>query len=48
MLSLLRELGDETGIAIVLVTHSLPATRICHRVIHLRDGQIDREETNPA
>ena len=48
VLSLLRELGDETGIAIVLVTHSLPATRICHRVIHLRDGRIDREETNPA
>jgi ABC-type lipoprotein export system ATPase subunit len=48
VLALLRELGDETGISIVLVTHSLPATRICHRVIHLRDGLIDREETNPA
>ena len=48
VLALLRELGDETGISIVLVTHSLPATRICHRVIHLRDGLIDREESNPA
>jgi len=46
VLALLRELGDETGVALVLVTHSLPATRICHRVIHLRDGHIERDESN--
>ena len=40
ILALLRELSDETGTALVLVTHSDAAARICHREIHLRDGQI--------
>jgi ABC-type lipoprotein export system ATPase subunit len=44
VLALLEELGNETGTALVLVTHSLAATRICHRVIHLRDGMVEREE----
>ncbi len=45
ILALLRELSDETGTALVLVTHSAEATRICHRAIHLRDGHVVREET---
>lgn len=44
VLALLEELGEETGTALVLVTHSLAATRICQRVIHLRDGRVEREE----
>src|ERR1700744_834762 len=40
ILDLLRELSDETGTALVLVTHSGAAAQICHREIHLRDGQI--------
>jgi ABC-type lipoprotein export system ATPase subunit len=40
VLDLLRELSDESGTALVLVTHSHEATRICHRVLHLRDGRI--------
>jgi len=44
VLALLEELGDETQTALVLVTHSMTATRICHRVIHLRDGMVEREE----
>jgi ABC-type lipoprotein export system ATPase subunit len=40
ILALLRELSDETGTALVLVTHSRAAARICHREIHLRDGQV--------
>ena len=40
ILELLRELSDETGTALLLVTHSGAATHICHREIHLRDGQI--------
>ncbi len=40
ILELLRELTDETGTALLLVTHSAAAARICHREIHLRDGQI--------
>ena len=40
ILDLLRELSDETGTALLLVTHSGVAAHICHREIHLRDGQI--------
>jgi ABC-type lipoprotein export system ATPase subunit len=40
ILELLRELSDETGTALVLVTHSGAAAQICHREIHLLDGQI--------
>jgi putative ABC transport system ATP-binding protein len=40
ILDLLRELSDETGTALVLVTHSGAAAQICHREIHLHDGQI--------
>jgi ABC-type lipoprotein export system ATPase subunit len=40
ILQLLRELTDETGTALVLVTHSTEAAAICHREIQLRDGEI--------
>ena len=40
ILALLQELSDETGTALVLVTHSEDAATICHRRIHLRDGRI--------
>lgn len=40
ILELLRELSDETDTALVLVTHSPEAARICHREINLRDGLI--------
>ena len=40
ILGLLRELSDETGTSLVLVTHSAEAARICHREVQLRDGQV--------
>lgn len=43
ILNLLRELSDETGTALLLVTHSPEAAAICHREIELRDGQIVAE-----
>lgn len=43
VLELLKELSEETGTALVLVTHSPEATAICHRVIALHDGQIASE-----
>lgn len=50
ILDLLRELSDETGTALVLVTHSPEAARICHREISMRDGEIvaTRGLTTPA
>jgi putative ABC transport system ATP-binding protein len=44
VLDLIQELSEETGTALVLVTHSHKATRICHRIIHLRDGEIAPED----
>ncbi len=46
VLDLLRELSDETGTAIVLVTHSQEAAAICHRALHLRDGLITEPNLN--
>jgi ABC-type lipoprotein export system ATPase subunit len=43
ILALLQDLTEETHTALVLVTHSLEATRICHRTIHLRDGAVVSE-----
>ncbi len=40
ILELLREISDETGTALVLVTHSMAAAQICHRELALCDGQI--------
>ncbi len=39
ILALLRELSEETGTALVVVTHSEEAAAICHRRIQLRDGR---------
>ena len=40
VLAHLREVTEEHGQALVLVTHSEEAAGICHRRIHLRDGAI--------
>jgi ABC-type lipoprotein export system ATPase subunit len=40
ILDLLREVTDETGTALVLVTHSDEAAAICHRTLHLHDGRL--------
>ncbi|MBC8010099.1 MAG: ABC transporter ATP-binding protein [Burkholderiales bacterium] len=40
ILALLRELTDETRVALVLVTHSEDAAAICHRRVRLLDGRV--------
>lgn len=40
ILALLREMSEEQGVALVLVTHSEEAAAICTRRIRMRDGQI--------
>ncbi len=40
VLSLLADLTEQQGSALVLVTHSESAARICHRVLHMEDGRI--------
>jgi ABC-type lipoprotein export system ATPase subunit len=49
ILALLRELTDETGTALVLVTHSEEAAAICHRRVRLRDGRVvEASASTPA
>jgi len=43
VLALLREITDEAGQTLVVVTHSEEAAAICHRRLHLRDGRLVRE-----
>lgn len=40
ILDLLESLSEQTATTLILVTHSLEATRICHRVVQMRDGTI--------
>jgi ABC-type lipoprotein export system ATPase subunit len=47
ILNLLAEISDESQTALLMVTHSTEAARICHRVLHMRDGAII-DETRPA
>lgn len=40
VLELLEDLAEQNRIAMLLVTHSETATRICHRVLRMQDGQL--------
>lgn len=44
ILALLRQLSDETGTTIVMVTHDPAAALSGERVLWLRDGRIERDE----
>ena len=48
VLALLRELTDEWGAGLLLVTHSEEAAAICHRRLNLRDGRIVSEVRQAA
>jgi ABC-type lipoprotein export system ATPase subunit len=41
VLDLLREVSEEAGAAVLMVTHSEEAARSCHRVLRMRDGQLE-------
>jgi ABC-type lipoprotein export system ATPase subunit len=43
ILDLLAELSTELKTAMLMVTHSPDAARICHRSLHMRDGVIVKE-----
>lgn len=50
ILDLLEKLSDRHGIAMLLVTHSKSATRICRRTLSLHDGRLKAQSaaTGPA
>ena len=48
ILNLFKSLNQERGITVVLVTHDPGVASIGHRVIHFKDGIVEREEKNGA
>ncbi|HTE16798.1 MAG TPA: ABC transporter ATP-binding protein [Armatimonadota bacterium] len=44
VLDLLRRLGKDHGVTVVLVTHSSEAAAVAERVVELRDGRVIRDE----
>jgi ABC-type lipoprotein export system ATPase subunit len=44
VLDLIKSLSERHRTALVMVTHSLASTRICDRVLHMRDGRIVRTD----
>lgn len=43
VLELLRELNDETGVAVLLATHSVEIATGAKRVLHMRDGVLENQ-----
>ena len=48
VLELLAGLNAEAGLTILLATHSPELAAAAHRIVHLRDGRIQRIEANPG
>jgi putative ABC transport system ATP-binding protein len=44
VISILTSLHKEQGITLVVVTHDANIANHCHRIIHLKDGEIIKEE----
>ena len=46
IMDLLQRLNREQGITILFVTHDPEIVQYCNRVVHFRDGRIERDQTN--
>ncbi|HCA47219.1 MAG TPA: ABC transporter, partial [Armatimonadetes bacterium] len=44
IIDLLKELNEESGVTIISATHDLKMIDVSDRVIHIRDGQVERIE----
>jgi ABC-type lipoprotein export system ATPase subunit len=44
IMELVRQLNEEHGQTFMIVTHDRSVAERCHRIVHMRDGQIEREE----
>jgi len=44
ILSFLKNLNQETGTTVIMVTHNREAAEMAHRIIYLKDGKIEKEE----
>jgi len=48
IMSLMQQLNREHGQTFVIVTHDPGIAARCHRTVHMRDGQVEREERSSA
>ena len=44
IISILTSLHAEQGITLVMITHDANIAHHCQRIVHLKDGQVEREE----
>jgi putative ABC transport system ATP-binding protein len=44
IISILTSLHAEQGITLVMITHDESIARHCQRIVHLKDGQVEKEE----
>ncbi len=44
IISILTSLHAEQGITLVMITHDANIANHCQRIVHLKDGQVEREE----
>jgi putative ABC transport system ATP-binding protein len=47
VLEVIREINQENGSTVIMVTHNAALAPMAHRVIRLRSGEVDAVETNP-
>ncbi len=43
IMELFQRLNQERGITIIFVTHNIETADYCHRVVHVRDGHVERD-----
>ncbi|MFN3612735.1 ATP-binding cassette domain-containing protein, partial [Tepidimonas sp.] len=48
IMSLIRQLNEQRGITVLMVTHEAEIAAYARRVLHFRDGVIEREEVPAA
>lgn len=47
IMDLMTEVADQRGATLIFVTHDEEHARYADKVLHIRDGQVDRTETHP-
>lgn len=48
VLQMFRELNRKYGQTIIMITHNPEAAAVCSRIIRMRDGRVEGEETGPS
>ena len=44
VVKLLRKICDDNNVTIIMITHNLDTTKYCDRVIHIKDGKLEKNE----